>query len=144
MDIATGDDIVLDIKRSPWLPTDPYSQEYIDTGHRWEKLPHALAPYTRALLTSAHEVVVGGFAGIICLRSTWARLGLLIPPTIVDPGFHGLLTMEVFNSSINRIQIRPGDVIWHMILVGAPLEPPYQGRYQNQNALTLAKALDVS
>ena len=152
MDIAVGETIILDNRRSPWDVTDPYSQESIDSGLRWDKLPHTLMPYSRALLTSAEPVDLSvsalglypvQYAGIICLRSTWARLGLLIPPTIIDPGFHGLLTLEVFNSSANQIRIRTGDSLWHMILVPAPYEVTYTGRYQGQDKLTPAKSLDV-
>lgn len=82
-----------------------------------------------------------GMAGIICLRSTWARIGLIAPPTIADPGFLGTLTMEVYNANQSPVLIREGDSIWHMLIVTALFEELYVGRYQGQNSLTLPKAI---
>ncbi|MEM1873776.1 MAG: dCTP deaminase, partial [Acidilobaceae archaeon] len=37
-------------------------------------------------------------AGLVNLRSTWARTGLYIPSTVVDAGFEGQLTIEIVGS----------------------------------------------
>jgi dCTP deaminase len=46
--------------------------------------------------------------GLANLRSTLARLGLVIPPTVVDAGFEGNITIEVVNESPNTIVLKRG------------------------------------
>jgi dCTP deaminase len=140
MDLSTGPMMLLDLGR--WEEIDPHDSQSLENRYQHEKLPFALPPLRRALLSSQEIVEMEeGAAGIICLRSTWARIGLIAPPTIVDPGFKGQLTMEVFNSNLSPLLIRPGDYVWHMLIVQAPDEELYAGRYQGQMGLTLPKAL---
>lgn len=106
------------------------------------KLPRVLPPKSMALLSTQETIEMAhGEAGIVCLRSSAARIGLVTPPTIVDPGFHGTLTLEICNANRRGILLRPGDSIFHMIVVPAPREKPYEGRYQGQTGITLPKAL---
>ncbi|MDP8013031.1 MAG: dCTP deaminase, partial [Nanoarchaeota archaeon] len=53
--------------------------------------------------------------GFINLRSTYARLGILIPPTIVDAGFEGNLTIGMLGSNF-PIKLYPGERMVHLIL----------------------------
>ena len=74
------------------------------------------------------------------LRSTWARRGLLLPPTIVDAGFGGNLTLEIacFNKCL---KIPRGERFAHLIFAktSGPCTP-YAGKYQNQQGVTGPKA----
>lgn len=150
MDLHLDDFYVYDIDtagNAPWKvnTVDPYDQKTIDSMFSLQRrLPATIPPMGRFLMSTKEEVeIVEGFIGFITLRSTWARLGLLSPSTVADPGFKGTLTMEVFNSSKHSILIRPGDSIWSMITVSIPLgtEEIYKGRYQGQQELQLPKAL---
>ena len=71
----------------------------------------------------------------VALRSTWARKGLIIPLTIVDAGFKGTLTMELFNC---KYMVAPiGERVFHLVfakLTGPSV--PYSGKYQGQIAIT--------
>ncbi len=100
--------------------------------------------HERVLLATIEVVEVPlGAVGLIMLRSTIARAGLIAPVTYADPGFVGTLTMEVFNSSKWGMDLIPGTHLWNMILVAAPHEEPYSGRYQNQpQGVVGPKALD--
>ncbi len=71
------------------------------------------------------------------LRSTWARKGFLIPPTIVDAGFRGTLTLEIVSYCHNQIPL--GQRFAHLIFakLTSPSEP-YHGKYQNQHGVTPA------
>ena len=113
---------------------DPWIQESIDNSFMApERLPAVIMPSERFLMSAEEAIIVPpGYCGLVEVRSTWARLGLIIPPTIADPGFRGHLTMEVYNTNANPILIRPGDVMWHILFVESPFEPPYDGRYQDQ------------
>ena len=74
------------------------------------------------------------------LRSTYARLGLTIPPTIVDAGFRGQLTIEVVGSEF-PIKLKSGERFLHLIFAKTltPVEKPYRGKYQGQQEVTLPK-----
>jgi deoxycytidine triphosphate deaminase len=92
-----------------------------------------IASLERVLLATMEEVAVPeGYVGLIMLRSTVARAGLVAPVTYADAGFYGTLTMEVFNSNKWGIHLIPGTHLWNMVIVPAPYEEIYQGRYQGQ------------
>lgn len=139
-DLYTSNEIQMDAGQPDHL-VDPFDQHTIDAIYEMASLPHVLPRFRRALLCTRDEVDIPATkVGFIQLRSTWARLGLVSPPTVADPGFHGILTMEVFNGSGAAILIPPNVAIWSMHLVTAD-EPLYRGRYQGQQGITLPKAL---
>jgi len=74
------------------------------------------------------------------LRSSFARLGLLIPPTIVDAGFEGQLTIELIGSSF-PVKLKKGTRFLHLIFdrTLTPVEYPYRSKYQGQRGVTLTK-----
>ncbi len=76
--------------------------------------------------------------GFVQLRSTFARLGLMIPPTIIDGGFEGQITIELLTSSF-PIKIYPGTRFLHVVFakLTTPVNKPYKGKYQGQRKVTL-------
>jgi len=78
--------------------------------------------------------------GFCCLRSTWARLGLIIPPTIIDAGFEGQLTIELYNAGSLDVDIPVGARFLHVVFAET-LSPctPYVGKYQHQKGVTLPR-----
>lgn len=72
------------------------------------------------------------------LRSTWARRGLIIPPTIVDAGFQGDLTLEIFCAGPS-FPAPVGERFAHLVFarLTGPTEP-YRGKYQGQRGVTPA------
>jgi dCTP deaminase len=76
--------------------------------------------------------------GFVQLRSTYARLGLALPPTIIDANFSGQLTLEVLGGSF-PVKIYAGDRFCHIIFakLTSPVEKPYIGKYQLQRGVTL-------
>ena len=83
-------------------------------------------------------------AALVELRSTFARLGLSIPPTIVDAGFEGQLTLEIHGGAFPVI-LRKGTRFAHVVFMDVRGEPvPYKGRYQGQRGVTLPRPLRVS
>ena len=126
---------------------DPYDEESIENVWLVFELPQAIIP-SQPVLFSTEEVihVPEDCIANIYLRSTFARLGLVCPTTVADPGFEGTLTLEVFNAGLTPILIRPGDALFHYIFTPQIGEQPYQmsGRYQHQRGVTLPKALRKS
>lgn len=73
------------------------------------------------------------------IRSSMARLGFIIPPTVVDAGFKGSLTIEIMydHPRIENNRWPLGERFIHLIFVktSSPCIP-YDGKYQNQKGIT--------
>jgi dCTP deaminase len=67
-------------------------------------------------------------------KSSWARKGLAVQNTIIEPGWSGWLTLELTNHGYAPIDIEAGSpiaqIIFHQLL--EPTEFSYSGKYQNQ------------
>jgi dCTP deaminase len=74
--------------------------------------------------------------GKVCDKSTWARRGIAVQNTIIEPGWRGFLTLELTNHGLDRIVIEAGDPIAQIIFfrLEAATELPYAGKYQDQEA----------
>lgn len=72
------------------------------------------------------------------LRSTWARRGILLPPTVVDAGFKGNLTLEILAAA--HLMAPYGQRFAHLIFarLSGPADP-YRGKYQDQSGITNAR-----
>jgi len=102
----------------------------------------AVPPRNFVLLTTEEYVKMpNDVVGLANLRSTLARYGLVIPPTVVDAGFEGNITIEVVNESPNTIVLRPGLRFLHLILVRAEGAAKYLGTYLGQRGVTPPKGL---
>ena len=70
--------------------------------------------------------------GIVHDKSTWARHGLSVFNTVIEPGWHGYLTLELVYHGRERLYLPAGagiaQVIFHRVV--CPVE--YNGKYQNQ------------
>ena len=79
--------------------------------------------------------------GFVELRSTWARHGLSMPPTIIDAGFEGNVTLEVVNNAPYGIKLRPMQGFAHIIFVKTSnrVRKPYAGKYLNQSGIRIPK-----
>ena len=67
-------------------------------------------------------------------KSSWARRGLSLFNTVIEPGWHGFLTLELVNHSSDHIRLISGDPIAQIVFMRMeePAEKPYTGKYQNQ------------
>jgi dCTP deaminase len=101
-----------------------------------------IPPRNFVLLTTEEYVKMPeDVVGLANLRSTLARYGLVIPPTAVDAGFEGNITIEVVNMSPNTIVLKRGMRFLHLILVRAEGLAKYAGAYQGQRGVTPPKGL---
>ena len=76
--------------------------------------------------------------GFVNLRSSYARVGLTIPPTIIDANFEGELTIELVGGDF-PVKLYSGDRFLHVVFakLSSAVEKPYQGRYQGQRGVRL-------
>lgn len=74
--------------------------------------------------------------GKVSDKSTWARRGVVVQNTIIEPGWRGYLTLEIFNHAPEELLVKAGMPIAQIILqlLDAPTEQPYVGKYQDQRA----------
>lgn len=72
--------------------------------------------------------------GFVHDKSTWARRGLAVQNTVIEPGWQGWLTLELTNHGYEPIHIVGGSPIAQVIfhLLPEPTDMPYKGKYQNQ------------
>jgi dCTP deaminase len=79
--------------------------------------------------------------GTCNIRSTWARRGFFVPPTIIDAGFDGELTIELARLDLNQQWVQKGERFLHVVLfyTHTPVEKPYAGKYQYQTGITPAR-----
>lgn len=72
--------------------------------------------------------------GVVHDKSTWARLGLCVQNTVIEPGWCGYLTLELTNHSDKLIHVRAGTPIAQVLfhLLDHPTDTPYNGKYQDQ------------
>jgi dCTP deaminase len=83
--------------------------------------------------------------GQVCDKSTWARRGLFVQNTVIEPGWTGWLTLELTFHGKGALHISQGEPIAQVIFMQLvePTEMPYQGAYQNQRRGAVAGKEDV-
>ncbi len=97
-----------------------------------------IEPYEHVLATTHDEVCLpDDLVGLVNVRSTFARLGLYIPPTVIDAGFCGQVTIEIIGSAY-PVRVYPGQRFLHVVFVKttSPVANPYRGKYQGQRGVT--------
>lgn len=69
-------------------------------------------------------------------KSTWARQGLSLFNTYIDPGFEGYLTVEMSNLGYKILTILKGTPIAQLIFstLDEGTSTPYRGKYNHQPA----------
>jgi dCTP deaminase len=102
--------------------------------------PEHVPPLTRCLASTVQYVEIPNYlAAEVRVRSTAARRGWIVPPTLVDPGFRGNITLEFFNSDRSPLLL-PADGMIQLILFRLDSRSSgYNGRYQDQKGVTPAR-----
>lgn len=68
-------------------------------------------------------------------KSSWAREGLAVQNTVLEPGWEGFITLELsFHRPAYHVNIKAGEPIAQIIFqrLDEAAEKPYTGKYQNQ------------
>jgi len=123
---------------SPELTDDQFQQNGVDLILQSVNCD-LLAAGTFTLGTTAEYVKMpNDLMAFVQLRSTWARKGIMLPPTVVDAGFEGNITLEIAVFGTQRLPV--GQRFAHLIFAKlcSPSEP-YAGKYQGQTGITHAR-----
>jgi dCTP deaminase len=71
--------------------------------------------------------------GVVHDKSTWARRGVAVQNTVLEPGWCGYLTLELTNHGPDTACLERGDpiaqIIFHKVVGPGPC---YDGKYQDQ------------
>lgn len=124
---------------------EPWSERSIQNGMSYglscagydvrSKQPVLLQPDEFFLLSTVeHFWMPDNLIATVKDKSTWARRGLSVFNTIIEPGWRGWLTIEVVNHSREPVKVCAGDPIAQVVFetMLAPAERPYKGKYQDQ------------
>lgn len=88
----------------------------------------------RFVLASAIEEfqMPGTLMGIVHDKSTWARRGLSVFNTVIEPGWDGFLTLELVYHGNEPLHIPAGSGIAQVIFHEVAVPAWYSGKYDNQ------------
>lgn len=82
-------------------------------------------------------------SGLMTNKSTYARCGIVSPPTVLEAGWEGYITVEISNTTPLPAKIYAMEGIAQILFFeGEPPDISYadrQGKYQHQVGITLAK-----
>ena len=70
--------------------------------------------------------------GIVHDKSTWARKGLSVFNTVIEPGWNGFLTLELVYHGSEILHIKAGSGIAQVLFHQNAEYAQYTGKYQNQ------------
>lgn len=132
-----GDKPILDPKLAD--ATVPYEATRV---HGPEGCYFVLPPQTFGLGVSMELISMpNDVIGLCDGKSTYARCGIIINVTPIEPGWIGYLTMHIANPTGFPVRIYANEGIAQVMLVKLPsaVDTAYSGLYQNQGAnVTLA------
>jgi dCTP deaminase len=70
--------------------------------------------------------------GVVHDKSTWARRGLSVRNTVIEPGWNGFLTLELVYDGRDIMTIPAGAGIAQVLFHEVASPAQYEGKYQNQ------------
>lgn len=146
VDFRLSDEICHHLKANKNFILDPMDPISVRRAYgkviRSDKM--VIKPQEQVLLsTIEHLEMPADVMGFVELRSTWARHGLSMPPTIIDAGFVGTITLEVINHAPYSILLRKAQRFAHIIFAKthSRVENAYSGTYLGQQGIKLPKVL---
>lgn len=109
-----------------------------EKGENGQRFVHADDQYRYtegrfALASSMEEFTMPPtLLGIVHDKSTWARKGLSVFNTVIEPGWNGFLTLELVYQGQGELIIPAGAGIAQIIFHSVRVPANYVGKYQNQ------------
>lgn len=109
------------------------------TGSVWE-YPYEDERYEKTDFTSKFVIASAieefdmptSLVGVVHDKSTWARKGLSVFNTVIEPGWKGFLTLELVYHGNELLQLKRGTGIAQVLFSSLVQENAYDGKYQNQ------------
>lgn len=127
-------------------PIDPknFSDQSLQDIHTYDHESIAIPPNSFALAVSKEHFNIPANVLAICLgKSTYARAGLIVNVTPLEPAWCGHLTIELSNTTPNHLLVYAGEGIAQLLFFeNEPCLSSYvdrSGKYQGQEGITYAK-----
>lgn len=100
--------------------------------------------YGRFCLASAIEEfdMPASLVGVVHDKSTWARQGLSVFNTVIEPGWKGFLTLELVFHGNKEVVIPAGAGIAQVIFTSLAHDAFYEGKYQHQADMPVPSVFD--
>ena len=103
-----------------------------------------MPPHSFALARTVERFVIPRDVIVVCLgKSTYARCGIIVNVTPLEPGWEGYVTLELSNTTPNSVLVHGNQGICQLIFLRASgdVATSYadrQGKYQGQEGITYA------
>ena len=97
-----------------------------------------IPPGEHRLVATLERVELGDdIAGTLHVRSSLARKGIIASLALVDPGFHGQLTISLFNAGAESFKMSRNDRFVQLVLHGLSSKTQYMytGKYQDSQGI---------
>lgn len=93
-----------------------------------------LTPWMRFSIASSLErfTMPDNLLGVVHDKSTWARQGLSVFNTVLEPAWQGWLTLELVYHGEGVLRIEAGSPIAQVLFHEVKHPAHYSGKYQNQ------------
>jgi len=142
--MALSDSEIRDALKSRSLILDPFDDKSLNPAGYDLRVDEGavLHPGEQRLVATLERVELGqNLAGVLHIRSSLAREGILASLALVDPGFKGQLTISLFNGSRKALQLRAGERFVQLTLVklGRQAATKYEGRYQDSSGVVSSR-----
>lgn len=98
----------------------------------------------RFVIASAIEEfdMPASLVGVVHDKSTWARQGLSVFNTVIEPGWKGFLTLELVFHGNKEVVIPAGAGIAQVIFTSLAHDASYEGKYQYQADMPVPSVFD--
>jgi dCTP deaminase len=101
-----------------------------------------LKPGQQTLVATVERVELSEhILGILHIRSSLAREGIVASLALVDPGFRGQLTVSLHNAGDRPVRLRKGErfIQLSLLRLGMPATHAYVGKYQNSRGVVKSR-----
>jgi len=86
-----------------------------------------------AIASAIEEFIMpNNLVGVVHDKSTWARQGLSVFNTVIEPGWEGFLTLELVYHGSEPLELPAGAGIAQVLFHETTCQVSYDGKYQNQ------------
>ena len=146
IDMRLADEIAHHRELGDGFVLDPTNQRHVGSTYAITKRARRFTIKAKEqvlLSTLEYLELPDDIMGFVEIRSTWARHGLSVPPTIIDAGFKGNITLEVINNAPYAIELKPKQRFAHIVFMKTNnrVFNSYSGRYMGQRGVRMPKLI---
>lgn len=126
-DIRLAQEVIFEPPKHKWV------QDHLVLSKGRTQVAGAIKEGKFALASAMEEFQMPPtLVGIVHDKSSWARQGLSVFNTVIEPGWHGFLTLELVFHGDEFLHIPAGSPIAQVIFHQVQNVASYNGKYQNQ------------